>query len=106
MEAWVQRDLAVSLFTAAGLDFEAAKKQAQARSFEPIALKGVTLSASYAVDAKVIKSKNVVAIRPGSKQPDQVVIYSGHWDHLGVGQPDAKGDKVYNGAVALSTAPL
>ncbi|MGH8855353.1 MAG: M28 family metallopeptidase, partial [Telluria sp.] len=103
MEAWIQRDLAASLFKAAGLDFEKAKKDAQARSFQPVLLKGVTLSANYAVDAQVIKSKNVVAIREGSKHPKQVVMYSGHWDHLGVGQPDARGDKIYNGAVDNAT---
>ncbi|MCC6069575.1 M28 family metallopeptidase [Massilia sp. GCM10020059] len=103
MEAWIQRDLAANMFKTAGIDFEAAKKQAQARSFKPIELKGVTLSANYAVDAQVIKSKNVVAIREGSKLPKQYVMYSGHWDHLGVGQPDANGDKIYNGAVDNAT---
>jgi Zn-dependent M28 family amino/carboxypeptidase len=103
MEAWIQRDLAASMFKNAGLDFDALKKQARTRDFKPVELKGVSLSADYAVDAQVIKSKNVVAIRPGREQPDQVVIYSGHWDHLGVGQPDAKGDKVYNGAVDNAT---
>ena len=36
------------------------------------------------------------------------MIYSAHWDHLGVGQPDAKGDRIYNGAVdnATGTAAL
>ena len=103
MEAWIQRDLAASMFKAGGVDFEAAKKQAQSRTFKPMELKGVTLSANYAVDAQVIKSKNVVAIREGSKLPKQYVIYSGHWDHLGVGLPDAKGDKIYNGAVDNAT---
>ena len=103
MEAWIQRDLAAGMFKAAGIDFEAAKKQAQSRAFKPMALKGVTLSASYNVDAQVIKSKNVVAIREGSKLPKQYVMYSGHWDHLGVGLPDAKGDKIYNGAVDNAT---
>ncbi|MGX9217691.1 M28 family metallopeptidase [Massilia varians] len=103
MEAWVQRDLAASMFKAAGLDFDAAKKQAQSRDFKPVELKGVKLSADYSTDSQVITSKNVVAIREGSKQPKQYVIYSGHWDHLGVGQPDAKGDKIYNGAVDNAT---
>jgi Zn-dependent M28 family amino/carboxypeptidase len=103
MEAWIQRDLVVDMFKRSGLDFEAAKKQAQTRDFKPVELKGMTLSASYAVDAQVIKSKNVAAMREGSKHPDQVVIYSGHWDHLGVGQPDAKGDKIYNGAIDNAT---
>ena len=103
MEAWIQRDIAVDLFNRAGLNFETAKKLAQARDFKPVELKGVTLSAHYAVDAQVIKSKNVAAIREGSELPNQYVMYSAHWDHLGIGQPDAKGDKIYNGAVDNGT---
>ncbi|MFP5393996.1 MAG: M28 family metallopeptidase [Gammaproteobacteria bacterium] len=103
VEAWIQRDAAVDLFRRAGLDFEALKQQAQTRAFEPVELKGVNLSASYAVDAKVIKSKNVLARREGSRRPDEYVVYSAHWDHLGVGQPDANGDKIYNGAIDNAT---
>jgi Zn-dependent M28 family amino/carboxypeptidase len=98
VEAWVQRDIAVDMFKRAGLDFEALKKSAQTRQFKPMELKGVTMSANYAVDAKVIVSKNVVAIKPGKSKPLEHVIYSAHWDHLGVGLPDARGDKIYNGA--------
>lgn len=103
MEAWIQRDAAADLFRRAGLDFEAAKKQAQSRGFKPVPLTGVTLSARYAVDAQVIKSRNVIARIPGTERADETVIYSGHWDHLGVGAPDAKGDKIYNGAVDNGT---
>ncbi len=103
MEAWIQRDLTVDLFKRAGLDFEAARKQAQSRDFKPVELKGITLSAQYAVDAQVITSKNVAAMVEGAERPNQYVMYSGHWDHLGVGQPDAKGDKIYNGAVDNGT---
>jgi Zn-dependent M28 family amino/carboxypeptidase len=103
MEAWIQRDVVVDLFKRAGMDFEASKKLAQTREFKPQLLKGVTLSAHYAVDAQVIKSKNVVGIKTGTERPNETVIYSGHWDHLGVGLPDAKGDKIYNGAVDNAT---
>ncbi|WP_370663357.1 M28 family metallopeptidase [Massilia rhizosphaerae] len=103
VEAWIQRDVALDLFKHAGLDFDKLKKQAQTRAFKPVELKGVTMSAHYAVDAKVITSKNVLAVRPGSEHADQYVIYSAHWDHLGVGLPDAKGDKIYNGAVDNAT---
>jgi Zn-dependent M28 family amino/carboxypeptidase len=108
VEAWIQRDLAASLFKQAGLDFDKLKKEAQSRNFKPVELKGVTLSARYAVDAQVITSKNVVAVREGSERPGEYVIYSGHWDHLGIGLPDAKGDRIYNGAVdnATGTAAL
>jgi Zn-dependent M28 family amino/carboxypeptidase len=108
MEGWIQRDFAVDLFKRAGLDFDALKKQAQSRDFKPVELKGESLSAKYAVDSKVITSHNIVGRIEGSKHPGETVIYSAHWDHLGVGQPDAKGDPIYNGAVdnATGTAAL
>jgi Zn-dependent M28 family amino/carboxypeptidase len=108
LEAWIQRDLAVQMFKHAGLDFDTLKKQAQTRAFKPVELKGETLSASFKVDKSVITSHNVVGRIDGSKRPDETVIYSAHWDHLGVGQPDAKGDRIYNGAVdnATGTAAL
>ena len=108
MEGWIQRDLAVDLFARAGLDFEALKRLAQTRDFKPVELKGSTLSAAYGVDAKVITSQNIAGRLEGSKRPDETVIYSAHWDHLGVGQPDASGDRIYNGAVdnATGTAAL
>jgi Zn-dependent M28 family amino/carboxypeptidase len=101
-ESWIQRDLAVKLFADSGLDFEAAKKAAQSADFRPMPLKA-TLSADYDVDADVITSHNVAGLLPGAKRPNELVIYSGHWDHLGVGQPDAKGDRIYNGAVDNAT---
>ncbi|GAB3369190.1 M28 family metallopeptidase [Lysobacter rhizosphaerae] len=108
LEGWIQRDFAVALFKQAGLDFDALKKQAQTRDFKPVEIKGANFSADYDVDSKVITSQNVVGRLDGSKRPDETVIYSAHWDHLGVGQPDAKGDRIYNGAVdnATGTAAL
>lgn len=108
IEGWIQRDVTVDLFKQAGLDFDTLKKQAQSRGFKAVTLKDATLSANYPVDAKVITSHNIVGRIEGSKRPDETVIYSAHWDHLGVGQPDAKGDTIYNGAVdnATGTAAL
>jgi Zn-dependent M28 family amino/carboxypeptidase len=108
LEAWIQRDLAVDMFKRAGLDFDALKKQAQTRDFKPVTLKGESFTANFKVDSKVITSHNIVGRIDGSTHPDQTVIYSAHWDHLGVGQPDAKGDRIYNGAVdnATGTAAL
>ena len=98
LESWIQRPLAVQMFQRAGLDFEAAKAAAKKRDFQPIPLK-TTLTARYAADSKVITSHNVVGILPGKKYPDETIIYSGHWDHLGIGTPDSTGDTIYNGAV-------
>ncbi len=108
IEGWIQRDAAASLFKQAGLDFDALKASAQKRGFKAVPLKDATFSASYAVDAKVITSHNIVARIEGSKRPDETIIYSAHWDHLGVGLADASGDTIYNGAVdnATGTAAL
>ncbi len=103
MEGWIQRDFAADLFKRAGVDFDQQKKLAQTRDFKPVELKGVSLSATYDVDQEVITSQNVVGRIEGSKHPDETIIYSGHWDHLGVGAPDAKGDTIYNGAVDNAT---
>ncbi|WP_267395421.1 MULTISPECIES: M28 family metallopeptidase [unclassified Sphingomonas] len=97
LEGWIQRDLAVDLFKAAGSDFAAAKQAARRRDFKPMTL-NASLSAHYAVAASTIVSKNVLGRLPGKTHPNETVIYSAHWDHLGVGQPDAKGDRIYNGA--------
>jgi Zn-dependent M28 family amino/carboxypeptidase len=99
IEAWIQRDPTVALFKTAGLDFEALKKEAQTRAFRPVTLKGVTVSTAFAVDAKKVISHNVVGVLPGAKHANERIIYTAHWDHLGVGQPDARGDRIYNGAV-------
>jgi Zn-dependent M28 family amino/carboxypeptidase len=102
MEAWIQRDLAVAIFQASGLDFEAEKKRAQTRGFKPVPLKA-SFSADYDVTSEVITSRNVVGILPGASRPDEMVVYAGHWDHLGVGEPDARGDRIYNCAVDNAT---
>jgi len=108
VEAWIQRDVAVELFKRTGLDFEALKKQAQTREFKPVVLNGATFAADFKVERSDIVSHNIVGRVEGSKRPDETIIYSAHWDHLGVGAPDAKGDKIYNGAVdnATGTAAL
>lgn len=41
---------------------------------------------------------NIAAMIPGKTKPDEFVIFSGHYDHLGVGKPNAAGDSIYNGA--------
>jgi Zn-dependent M28 family amino/carboxypeptidase len=99
MEAWIQRDVAVQLFQHAGLDFEALKVQARSRDFHPVTLTGAGLNAMFDLKTDRIESHNVVARLPGATHPDETVLYTAHWDHIGVGTPDANGDAIFNGAV-------
>jgi len=101
-ETWIQRDVAVQLFRNAGLDFEAAKQAAKRRDFRPIDLKS-TVNASATAKVGTIVSHNVVGILPGRRHPDETILYTAHWDHLGIGKPDANGDNIYNGAIDNGT---
>ena len=101
-ESWIQRDLAVELFRGSGLDFEQAKQAAKRKDFRPIPLRAV-LNADITARSETITSHNVLGIVRGSKYPDETVIYTAHWDHLGIGQPDATGDRIYNGAIDNGT---
>lgn len=57
------------------------------------------LSVDIAETTEVIHSNNLLAKIPGTQRPDEYVIYSAHWDHVGKApQPDANGDDIYNGA--------
>jgi len=102
VEGWIQRDTAVAWFRAAGLDFEAAKQAAKRRDFRPVDLKSV-LTAQVNAKTEQITSYNVAGILPGTKRPDETVIYTAHHDHLGIGAPDANGDRIFNGALDNAT---
>ncbi len=105
IEGWLTQEKAKALFTLAGkspeLMIEAGKK-----GFKPVDL-GVKLSVSVKNTIQKSKSKNVAAIIPGTKRADEYIIYSAHWDHLGIGEA-VNGDSVYNGAIdnATGTAAL
>jgi len=103
LRGWMQRDLAVSLFQRAGLDFEAEKKRAQTKAFTPVALGDATLSAAFSVKRDQVVTRNVIGRLEGAQRPDETVIYSAHWDAFGVGEPDAAGDAVRHGAIDNAT---
>ncbi len=102
IEAWIQRDLAGRIFAASGMTFEQAKAMAKTRAFRPVELKA-KMDVAFDAATEVINSKNVVGLLPGTKYPNETVIYTGHWDHLGIGKPDATGDTIYNGALDNAT---
>ncbi|HEX6604138.1 MAG TPA: M28 family metallopeptidase [Sphingomicrobium sp.] len=102
LEGWIQRDLAAQLFAASGSSFDAMKAAAKRKDFRPVPLKA-SLDVHGIASTEVITSHNVVGILPGSKYPDETIIYTAHWDHLGIGAPDATGDRIYNGAIDNGT---
>ncbi|HYM85621.1 MAG TPA: M28 family metallopeptidase, partial [Pseudoxanthomonas sp.] len=103
LRGWMQRDLAVSLFKRAGLDFETAKQQAQRADFKPFPLSDARLSVNFKVKRDRVVTRNVVAKLTGASKPDETVIYSAHWDAFGIGEPDASGDPIRHGAIDNAT---
>jgi Zn-dependent M28 family amino/carboxypeptidase len=99
IEGWITLDTAKKIFQMAGQDFDALRKRALTREFKPVPL-GVTASLGVRNTLRTIESRNVLARLEGSDQKlkDEYVIYTAHWDHLGVGKP-VNGDKIYNGAL-------
>lgn len=106
MIGWITESAANQLFSAAGFDSSLLKKADQ-RGFKPVSL-SLQASTSMKVNVTYNKSYNVIGKINGSKHPDEVIIYTAHWDHLGIGHPDAQGDSIYNGALdnASGTAGL
>ena len=78
------------------------KAAAKRKDFKPVPLKA-KLDVHGDAKTEVITSHNVVGLLPGTARPDETVIYTAHWDHLGIGQPDANGDRIYNGAIDNGT---
>jgi Zn-dependent M28 family amino/carboxypeptidase len=98
VNGWIQLEHAKTLFKNAGLDFDAAKAAAKTKAFQPVDLK-TNLSVALNAKTEVITSYNIAGRLTGTTRPDETVIYSAHHDHLGIGQPDANGDRIFNGAV-------
>jgi len=99
IEGWLSLDAAKALFSMAGQDFDALKKQALSRDFKPVPL-GLKASMGLRNTMRTIDSQNVIAKVEGSdaRMKDEYVVYSSHWDHLGVGTA-VDGDNIYNGAL-------
>jgi Zn-dependent M28 family amino/carboxypeptidase len=105
-QGWVSADAAKKILSGAGKD-SSLLLQANIHGFKAISL-GEYLSTNIKVKAVYNTSHNVFAKITGTKRPDEYVLYTAHWDHFGIGKPDAKGDSIFNGALdnASGTAAL
>jgi len=101
IEGWIGLDAAKKLFQLGGQSFDVLVAGARKKDFKVVDLK---LTTSLKVKNKIKKSVsyNVLASIPGDKLKNEAIIYSAHWDHLGVGEK-VRGDSIYNGAVDNAT---
>ncbi len=98
-KSWATNDAVSKMLKQADLDLEVLKKKAQSRDFNPVKT-GLRVELTLNSELKRLESPNVVGMLEGSdpKLSKEFVVFSGHWDHLGIGEADSAGDKIYNGA--------
>ena len=99
---WIRHDRAAELLRSAGFDLDALKKAALSRDFRPVAL-GIQARLDVRNTMRPIESRNVLARIPGSDPQvrDEAVVYTAHWDHLGIDTalPGPRTRQIYHGAL-------
>jgi len=98
--AWMTENAAYDLIALADLDLDKLREAAYNRDFEPVPL-GIRTSIEMDVEVDIVQSANVLGLIPGSdaELADEVVVFTAHHDHLGIGKPNEQGDAIYNGAM-------
>lgn len=106
VEAWMSLESTEKILEGTELAGSDLRQIARERTFEAVPL-GLTASVDIHNEIRRDESQNVLAMIPGNERKDEVVIYTAHWDHFGVGNP-IDGDSIYNGAIdnATGTAAL
>lgn len=99
LNGWVSDPLARELLSRGGLDLDELYVRAARRDFRPLRT-GITVRSRMVSRSRRVETRNVVGVIRGTDpgRARQVVVFTSHYDHLGIGTPDATGDSVYNGA--------
>jgi Zn-dependent M28 family amino/carboxypeptidase len=98
LQGWLASAAANEIFKSAGLDLAALSVQARRADFAPIELQNVRFDANLPVTATLAESRNFLAKIPGSKRPNETIMFAAHWDAYGIGPPDAQGRRIRPGA--------
>jgi Zn-dependent M28 family amino/carboxypeptidase len=100
LQGWISEDFARTLFAAAGKDLDTLRAAAEVRGFKPVALDARGRAEVKSAVRQVVQY-NVAAMVPGSdpRLKAEAVIYSAHWDHLGIDEQNGKPDHIWNGAI-------
>ncbi len=107
LEGWVSNEMATKLFDQAGLNFEALKKAAATPEFTHVDMGELTASGAIKQKMRNVQSHNVIGLIPGKTRPDEYMLYTSHWDHIGKKSSEKTGapgedfyeDQIFNGAV-------
>jgi Zn-dependent M28 family amino/carboxypeptidase len=100
LQGWISEDMARTLLAASGQDLDRLRAAAEVRGFRPVPL-AASVEADVKSAVRTVVEYNVAGVVPGTdpKLRDQAVIYSAHWDHLGIDPDNGKPDHIWNGAI-------
>ncbi|MCH7620135.1 MAG: M28 family peptidase [Candidatus Marinimicrobia bacterium] len=101
LQAMIDLGVGKELLALAGYDYDSLKVAAFTPGFKGFDL-GLRISGEFTREEELYSSNNVLGLIRGTKRPDEVIIYTAHWDHLGILE-GAEGDSIYNGASDNST---
>ena len=110
-EGWITEETARALFAEGGLDFDEMKTAAKTEGFTHVDMGELTASGNLVQTVSTTESRNVAGVLPGNTAPDEYVLFTAHWDHLGKKSADRDGepnqdfyrDDIFNGAVDNAT---
>ena len=106
--AYLGFDGAAKLFAGSKIQWDAVLAADKASVKLPTGSLGVTATGTANTAIRTLTANNVAGVLPGTDKAGEYVVISAHLDHVGVGRPDAKGDRIYNGAMdnAVGTASM
>lgn len=105
--AHISEPAARRIFQAAGLDFDEMQAAAAQPGFRARET-GLTASGGIEGQLEPLVTRNVIGMIEGREAPHECIIYTAHWDHMGINPDAPTDDTVFNGALdnATGTAML
>jgi len=104
LESWIHKDTLNRLLQFTGFNLESLQEIALTKTFKPFNLRGLELNSDIYNSVNYFKSHNIAAVKKGTTRPDEYVLFTAHWDHIGKDDADLSGnDNIYNGAVDNAT---
>ncbi|MBL6902674.1 MAG: M28 family peptidase [SAR86 cluster bacterium] len=104
LESWMHKDTLNRLMQYTGFNLDSLEEIALSKTFKPFIIRGLELNSDIYNTVNYFKSHNIAAVKKGSKKPDEYILFTAHWDHIGI-KDDGLGDNdnIYNGAVDNAT---
>ena len=104
LEGWIRDSTLNNVLNFTGFNYDALKEIALEKTFSAFSLRGLTLNSEIHNKVRYLQSHNIAALKKGTSQSDEYILFMAHWDHIGLMDDAQIGqDNIYNGAVDNAT---